>query len=166
MDDEYFMNIALEEAQKAFDRGDLPVGAVLTIDRELYATGGNTQVSGSNLSLHAESSMIIQHSPEIRKARKTKRVELYSTLEPCIMCFGTAVQNGIHRIVYACPDPFGGATDIVNPSREWVRNRIPTVEGELFRERSYDLLVKYMSGKEVWKNVLRAFKEMGREHRI
>ena len=162
MNDESFMNIALEEAQKSFDRGDLPVGAVLTIDRKLYATGGNAQVSGSNLSLHAESAMIIKYSPEIRKARKTKKIELYSTLEPCIMCFGTAVQNGIHRIVYACPDPFGGATDIISPTRAWVRERMPVVEGGLFRERAYDLIMKYMSGKEAWKNVLKAFEEMGR----
>jgi len=162
MNDEYFMNIALEEAQKAFDRGDFPVGAVLTLDGKFYAKGGNTQVSGSNLSLHAESAMIIQHSPEIRKARKTKRVELYSTLEPCIMCFGTAVQNGVHRIVYACPDPFGGATDINSVSRDWVKERIPVVEGGLLREKSYDLIMKYMPGKESWKNVLKAFEEMGR----
>ena len=162
MNDEYFMNIALEEAQKAFDRGDFPVGAVLTLDGKFYAKGGNTQVSGSNLSLHAESAMIIKHSPEIRKARKTKRVELYSTLEPCIMCFGTAVQNGIHRIVYACPDPFGGATDITTPGNAWVRERIPIIEGGLFREKSYGLIMKYMPGKEAWKNVLKAFEEMGR----
>lgn len=162
MNDEYFMNLALEEAQKASDRGDVPIGAVLTIDKKLYAIGSNTQVSGSNLSLHAESALIIKHTPEIRKARKTQQVELYSTLEPCIMCFGTAIQNGIHRIVYACPDPFGGATDITSPSRQWVKKRMPVVEGGLFKERSYELLMKYFPGKEPWENVLKSFEEMGK----
>lgn len=98
-DDEY-MDLALEEAAKAMEKGNLPIGALLLINEEVIGTNRNNQVNNSDYYSHAESLLIGRHAPKIKEAsEKEEKIELFTTLEPCLMCFGTAVHNRINRIV-------------------------------------------------------------------
>ena len=162
MSDEHkYMDLALEEARKAEREGNLPIGAILVINREIVGKGKNNQVSNSNYFSHAESMLIGENSSRIKDAlKKGEGIELFTTLEPCLMCFGTSVHNRVSRIVYACPDPLAGATSM-DPPTEWYRRKWPTITRNVDREASYELFTGYLRGHlDIWENALRQFEDM------
>ncbi len=164
MNNAYFMSEALKLARTAFDLGEFPVGAILTIDDVIIASDYNKNASQDLRSAHAETSIIVANSADLKKAQKEKkRISLYTTLEPCLMCLGTAVLHRIPRIVYACPDPHGGAAflkpDNLNNSGFYQRKWPEFVRDICLRE-SYELLVKYMQNRQGWENVLDSFEKI------
>ena len=94
------------------------LGSLLLINSQIVGTGRNNQVSNFDYFSHAESLLIGKHATKIKEARKKGEItELFTTLEPCFMCFGTAIYNRINRIIYACcPDPIAGAIHIKPPT--------------------------------------------------
>lgn len=164
MNHDYFMSEALKLAHKAFDENEFPVGAVLTIDDVIIGSGYNKNESGGMRAAHAETSIIIENSAKLKNAQKEKKkISLYTTLEPCLMCMGTAVLHRIHKIVYACPDPHGGATFLkphnLNASGFYQR-KWPQIVRNISCKESRDLLVTYMQGRSGWENVLASFEKM------
>lgn len=160
--DEKYMDLALNEAIRAMQEGNLPIGAVLLINGKVIGTGRNNQVSNSDYFSHAESILIKQHASQIKEASKrNEKIELFTTLEPCLMCFGTAVHNRISRIVYACPDPLAGVTNM-NPPTKWYGKRWPEIKGNIKRDKSYHLIIDYMKNNSGWENALEQFKEMNK----
>jgi len=107
--------------------------------------------------------LIQNYGREIKSARKSgKNVELFSTLEPCLQCFGTAVHNKLTRIIYACPDPVAGATHI-NPPTEWYAKKWPEISRGAFSRESYDLFMKFMmENPESWKNVIPKYESLSK----
>jgi len=157
------MQIALKEAQAALAKGNYPVGAVLIIGGEIVAKEQNTLHKGQDWVSHAELTLIKNNSNRIKEAIKKKglKVELVSTLEPCLMCLGAILLNRISRVVFACPDPLGGATTLnVESLPAWYGRKWPQIEGGLFKEESYRLLVTFMKNKENWCKILPLFEEM------
>ncbi len=164
--DSYFMRLALSEAQEGYNRDDFPVGAVLAVDGEYLGKGSNSTKTNREWSSHAESSLIRSFAPAIQRNKKDeKSIELYTTLEPCLMCLGTIVLNRITRIVYACPDPNGGAARLdPNQLGKWYVKKWPMIEQcNEFREESYILLTDYMRKHEKWKNILASFEDMHKQ---
>lgn len=162
--DKKFMKIALDEARKAFDAGDYPVGAVLVIDGKFVDSGRNALYTNKNWVSHAELGLLSKHAGILReRTRKGKaQIELYTTLEPCLMCMGTALLNRVRRIVIACPDPHGGASQL-DPKNmaPFYGKRWPKVETGLFREEAYDLLTDFMrKNTPDWGRVLIEFQDM------
>src|SRR5690242_16194382 len=107
MDDEHWMEIALEEARAAAAAGDVPVGAVIVSDGNLLARGRNRRELDQDPTAHAE---IVA----LREAARTIghwRIEatLVVTQEPCPMCAGALVNARIRRLVYGCANPKAGA---------------------------------------------------------
>lgn len=155
------MEIALNEARKAMQEGNLPIGALLLINDEVIGTGRNNQVNNSDYFSHAESMLIGRNASRIKEASKLgQKIELFTTLEPCLMCFGTSVHNRVNRIVYACKDPLAGATTIQSPT-DWYKRRWPEIVGDVYRDTSYELFTRYMGEHlDIWENALRQFEEM------
>jgi tRNA(adenine34) deaminase len=109
--DQHWMEVALEEADLAAARGEVPVGCVL-VDfhgREI-ARGHNARETLADPTAHAEMLALRQASARMLDWR-LERVTAYVTLEPCVMCAGAFVLARIARLVYACADPKGGAVD-------------------------------------------------------
>lgn len=162
------MKLALKEAEKSLSKGDFPVGAVLVIDGKLRDKKRNTLHNDKDWTSHAESLIIKENSKIIRKKIKNNnsKIELYTTLEPCLMCLGTVVLNRISKIIYACQDPHGGATHL-NPKNltDWYERKWPEIRGELFREESYELLIEFMKKKndETWNKILKLYEGMHRK---
>lgn len=104
MKDKSFMQMAIERARLAFSIGNLPSGAIIVLNDEIIGRGHRL----SKLD-HAE---IIALREAIGKNKSARDMTIYTTLEPCIMCFGTILHLGIGRVVYALEDPYGGATDL------------------------------------------------------
>jgi tRNA(adenine34) deaminase len=105
--DQYFMNLAIEEARKAGGIGEVPIGAVIVIDGKIISSAFNLREKDQRSIAHAE----ILAIDDACKALGTWRLEeatLYVTLEPCPMCAGAIVLSRIKRVVYGAADPKGG----------------------------------------------------------
>lgn len=113
------LDLAIDQANKSFETGNYPVGAILAVDNQIMDEGNNSGETSGNYSNHAETSLIINNGSELLKASKDKKVvTLYSTLEPCLMCLGVAVMNKVNRIIYIQPDPLAGACHLDRKSLE------------------------------------------------
>ena len=107
--DERFMELALREAEKAAERGEVPVGAVLVdANGTVLAADGNRSIELSDPSAHAEILVLRQAAGLLGNYRLTGTV-LYVTLESCAMCAGALVHARVGRVVYGASDPKSGA---------------------------------------------------------
>lgn len=145
--DEEYMDLALEEAQKAYEKGNLPIGAVLVVNGKVYKSQ-NSSVVNKDFVSHAESDLIRKHSHSIRNKYtrgENINIELYTTLEPCLMCLGTALLNKVTRIVYSLEDPIGGGTSVDKDSLKSLYVKWwPKIEGGLNRDKTAELMLKFI----------------------
>jgi tRNA(adenine34) deaminase len=105
--DQYFMNIAIEEARKAQEIGEVPIGAVIVIDGKVVSTAFNLREKEQRSIAHAEI-LAIDKACSILGTWRLEEATLYVTLEPCPMCAGAIVLSRIKRVVYGAADPKGG----------------------------------------------------------
>jgi len=108
--DIYFMRLALEEAEAAFDADEVPVGAVIVQGDAVIARTHNRRESSNDPTGHAELLALRVASQKLQRWRLSDST-LYVTKEPCIMCAGTMVNARLGRLVYGCRDEKGGAVD-------------------------------------------------------
>ena len=106
--DEWFMREALKEAEKAAQKGEVPIGAVIVSDNKIIARGHNLKESTADATAHAEIIAIKKASKKLGGWRLTNST-IYVTLEPCLMCMGALIQARIERLVFGCYDPKAGA---------------------------------------------------------
>ncbi|WP_046176590.1 tRNA adenosine(34) deaminase TadA [Domibacillus indicus] len=105
--DEFFMNLAIEEAKKAERLGEVPIGAVIVKDNKVIASGYNLRETTQNAVTHAEL-LAIQSACEATGAWRLEGTTLYVTLEPCPMCSGAILLSRVERVVYGAVDPKAG----------------------------------------------------------
>jgi tRNA(adenine34) deaminase len=103
-----FMRLAIDEARRAMDRGEVPVGAVLVKDERVIATGGNAPIALHDATAHAEIAALRAGGARLRNYRLDDTV-LYVTLEPCLMCAAAIVHARVRRVVFGAFDPKAGA---------------------------------------------------------
>src|SRR3954451_3615917 len=106
--DEYFMQLALREAERALEHDDVPIGAVLVHEGEVLAAARNERELRGDPTAHAEVLALREASARLGTWRLVDTV-LYVTLEPCAMCAGAIVLARVPRVVYAADDPQAGA---------------------------------------------------------
>lgn len=102
-DDTYFMKKALEEAHQAFEKDEIPVGAVITSQNTIIARAHNSTEMLNDVTAHAEMQAITS-AADYLGGKYLKDCTLYVTLEPCQMCAGALYWSQISRIVFAAPD--------------------------------------------------------------
>ncbi len=103
-DHEYFMRQALQEAEKAFEQGEVPIGAVVAWDNRIIGRGYNQTETLQDPTAHAEIIAITAATQTIG-AKYLMEATLYVTVEPCVMCAGAAAWAKIRRIVYGADEP-------------------------------------------------------------
>lgn len=108
--DEYWINVALELADKAEQVGEVPVGAVLVLDNKVIGEGYNLVINSHDPCAHAEIIALRNSGQSIENYRLIDAT-LYVTLEPCCMCAGAIVHSRIKRVVYGASDLKTGAVD-------------------------------------------------------
>lgn len=104
------MTLAYQEALKAADEGEVPVGAIVVKDNIIVGKGYNRVEQLNDVTAHAEIIAIGAASDKLSSWRLNE-CTLYVTLEPCLMCLGAIVQSRIESLVYAAKDPRAGAVD-------------------------------------------------------
>ena len=137
MDYEFFMGKALAEAHKALRVGEFPVGCVMVHEDRVVVTGRRRHSAAErhNELDHAEM-LALRRLVDLGGKIDREKVTLFSTLEPCLMCYSALIVNGIRRIVYAFEDVFGGGTrvDVKNLSHFYKDMKIEVVPDVLRRE--------------------------------
>jgi tRNA(adenine34) deaminase len=143
--DERFMRLALREAERAAERGEVPVGAVVVREGQVIATAGNEREGRSDPTAHAEMLAIREAAGKLGGWRIPDSV-LYVTLEPCAMCAGAIVLARIPRVVYGAPDPKAGAAgSVLDVLRERRLNHRPQVDPGLLADESAALLESFFA---------------------
>ena len=106
----FFMKAALAAARGALDNGEFPVGCVMVADGEIIATGSrkNSRISPNEID-HAEV-VTLRNLIETQENIDFSKVTVYTTMEPCLMCFSTLILSGIRSIVFGYEDVMGGGT--------------------------------------------------------
>jgi tRNA(adenine34) deaminase len=102
-----YMQAAIEEAKKAQNLGEVPIGAVIVKDGEIIARGYNLRETSQLSNAHAEM-IAIAKANEMVGSWRLEDCTLYVTLEPCPMCAGAIVQSRIPTVVFGAHDPTGG----------------------------------------------------------
>jgi len=106
--DAHFIRLALREAEKAYAKDEVPVGAVLVIDGKVVGRAHNMRESLNDPTGHAETIVLRRVAKRLKRWRLNDAT-LYVTKEPCVMCAGVMVNARLGRVVYGCHDPKGGA---------------------------------------------------------
>lgn len=114
MTDEYYMLQALKEAKKAFDIGEVPIGALITMDGKIIARGHNQVEHLNDSSAHAEM-IALTSAFNFLGSKYLPDATIYITVEPCLMCAGALYWSKIGRVVYGADDKKNGYQKYVIP---------------------------------------------------
>jgi tRNA(adenine34) deaminase len=133
--DEYYMSLALNEAEKAFAKDEVPVGAVLVRDDVVIASAHNLRESECDPTAHAEL-MVMREGAKMTGDWRLTDTTLFVTKEPCVMCSGTMVNARLSRLVYGCKDSRFGAVDSIYkiPTDPALNHRVEVKSGVLEEE--------------------------------
>jgi len=151
----YFMEKALDLAREAFAAGEFPVGCVIVYQDEILVNGSRTGTAGKfpNEVDHAEM-IALRRLAAIERSIYPSKITIFSTLEPCLMCFGAILLKGIGKIVYAYEDVMGGGTGCdLEKLNLLYRNRHLLIVRNVLRTKSLELLKAYFSdpGNAYWR---------------
>jgi len=145
--DEYYMRLALREAERTLEHGDVPIGAVVVHDGEVIGSGRNERELREDPTAHAEILALREAARALGSWRVLDAV-LYVTLEPCAMCAGAIVLARVPRVVFGASDPKAGAAgSVLNVLAEPRLNHRPEVAGGLLAEDSAALLTSFFAGR-------------------
>lgn len=138
--DESYMQVALEEAQKAFDKAEVPVGAIIVHEDKIIARAHNLRETTQDPTTHAEM-LAIRAASEHLGSFRLEDCTLYVTLEPCVMCSGALVLSRVPRVVYGAKDPKGGAAgSLMNLLEEPRFNHRAEVVSRVLEEKCREML--------------------------
>ncbi|MDH0562757.1 tRNA adenosine(34) deaminase TadA [Acinetobacter courvalinii] len=107
--DEYWMQLAYEQAALAASQGEIPVGAVLVSNEQVIGAGYNAPIKLSDPTAHAEIQALRAACTSLNNYRLPEDTTLYVTLEPCTMCVGALVHARVKRVVFATTEPKAGS---------------------------------------------------------
>ena len=142
-DDTKWMRRALEQAQIAYELGEVPVGAVAVYEGQIIGQGYNRKESDQDPTAHAEMIALRQAAQKLGNWRLIG-VTLYCTLEPCPMCAGAMIQGRLQRLVYGAPDTrFGADGTVIEVLSEPAFNHRVQVTNGVLAEEAGDLLQRF-----------------------
>jgi tRNA(adenine34) deaminase len=145
--DEYFMRMAIREAQRALEHDDVPIGAVLVRGEEIVATGHNERELRGDPTAHAEVLALREAARAVGSWRVLDSV-LYVTLEPCAMCAGAVVLARVPRVVFGAYDPKAGACgSVLDVLGEPALNHRPEVAGGLLASECGEMLSAFFAAR-------------------
>jgi len=141
-DDTYFMKQALGQAKKAYDKDEVPVGAIIVCDNQIIARAHNYTETLNDVTAHAEMQAFTA-AVDYLGGKYLNECTLYVTLEPCVMCGGAAYWTQLKKVVYGAKDEKRGFStltqNILHPKTE--------IEGGLLQEECAKLLSDFFKSK-------------------
>jgi tRNA(adenine34) deaminase len=145
--DEFWMEEALREGQRAQAAGEVPVGAVVVRDGQIIGRGRNQPIASNDPTAHAEILALRDAGQNLGNYR-LEDCDLYATIEPCAMCAGAIVHSRIRRLIYGSDDPKAGAVNSVMQLLEHpALNHRVLVKSGVLAGRSTELLQAFFRDK-------------------
>jgi tRNA(adenine34) deaminase len=145
--EDYFMRLALREAERALEHGDVPIGAVLVRDGEVVAAAHNQRELRQDPTAHAEL-IALREAARVAGSWRVLDTVVYVTLEPCAMCAGAIVLARVPRVVYGASDPKAGACgSVLDVLGEPRLNHRPDVAGGLLAQECGELLSGFFASR-------------------
>jgi tRNA(adenine34) deaminase len=147
MNDEIWMQRALELARQGAEAGEVPVGAVLVRDDQVLGEGFNQPITSHDPTAHAEV-VALRNAADDEQNYRLPGSTLYVTLEPCTMCFGALVHARVARLVYAAKEPRAGVCEsqLQLPQVGFYNHKL-LVEGGLMEAESAAMLKAFFSAR-------------------
>jgi tRNA(adenine34) deaminase len=143
IEDEKWMNLALEEARKAEKKGEVPVGAILVKNGLLLAQAHNEPISRNDPTAHAEIQLIRAAGVKLKNYR-LNGTSLYVTLEPCAMCLGAMIHARIYRIVFGASASKTGTCESCNDINNGnFANHKFSITGKILEKECSELLQSF-----------------------
>ena len=145
--DDYFMRLAMREAERALEHEDVPIGAVLVRDGEVVAAAHNERELRQDPTAHAEI-VALREAAQAAGSWRVLDAVLYVTLEPCSMCAGAIVLARVARVVFGASDPKAGACgSVLDVLGEPRLNHRPDVAGGLLARECGELLSAFFAAR-------------------
>ena len=144
MTDEEYMREALSLAEKAFELGEVPVGAVAVWEGKIVGRGMNLRETDKNALRHAEIMAIDEACKNLGGWRLWK-CDLYVTLEPCPMCAGAIINSRVKRVIYGASDPKAGSCGSLTNLFEMPYNHKPEVVSGVLEEECSGILSEFFA---------------------
>ena len=141
-----YMSLALVEAKKAFEEGEVPVGAVIVKDGKIVAVAHNNREQTGDATGHAEL-LAIREACNVLGGWHLEKCTLYVTLEPCPMCSGAIINSRLGKVVFGAKDAKAGAMGSVLDMRCYPLNHKPTVVGGVMEEECAQILAQFFKNK-------------------
>ena len=148
MDDKIFMRLALDEAKRAFNENEVPIGAVIIDDSGILICGEHNRIEQlGDATAHAEILALRAASRKLNRRRLTN-CTLYSTVEPCAMCAGALILCRVKRLVYGVTDSkFGAAESLFNVVDNPALNHRLQVTAGVLEDDCRELLKNFFADK-------------------
>lgn len=149
--DEHWMQTALELAERAAELGEVPVGAVVVLNDEVIGEGWNHPISGHDPTAHAEMMALRAAAKRVENYRLVD-ADLYVTIEPCTMCAGAIVHARVRRVIYGATEPKSGA--VCSNGRvfdqPWMNHRVEYIGG-VMAERCSERISRFFQQRRAEK---------------
>ncbi len=150
--DERWMRLAIDQAKKARDEDEVPVGAIVVYQNQVIGVGYNQREKQNHITGHAEI-IAVEEASRFLKSWRLTGCTLYVTLEPCLMCTGALIQSRIDRVVYGARDEKSGSIDSQIQFRKIPRiQHQPHIQEGVLVIECKALLTDYFSKKRHEKN--------------
>lgn len=147
--DRYWMQRALELAERALAEGEFPIASVVVLDGEIIASAATAERREGRFLVHAEYEALRQADRLGLSLARRRAAALYTNLEPCLMCLGAAMTFFLGRLTYALESPSDGAVEVVSkwvrPGGDFAEYRLPQIEGGVLRGESLQLFQRYVA---------------------
>jgi tRNA(adenine34) deaminase len=143
------MRLTITVAQQALEQGELPIAAVVFLEDEMVSSCYTTDRADKRFLVHAELKALLEADMMKYPVKKRKAMQLFTTLEPCMMCLGAAMSSFIGEIYYALEAPMDGAVSFANlfskkECNEIPSYRLPRIQGGLMRDDVKNLFKEYV----------------------
>ncbi|MEB7658587.1 tRNA adenosine(34) deaminase TadA [Mammaliicoccus vitulinus] len=141
------MKLAIQEAKKAWEMDEVPIGAIVVYKGEVIGKGHNLRENDQSPIAHAEM-IAIQEAAKHLNSWRLEETTLYATLEPCVMCSGAIVMSRIPHVVYGATDPKGGCSgSLMNLIEDMRFNHRATVERGILEQECGEMLRNFFREK-------------------
>ena len=146
-DHELWMGYAIQEALKAKNQNEIPIGAIVVFKDKIISRAHNSSISSSDATSHAEIDSIRMACKEINNYR-LPGMDLYVTLEPCAMCYGAIIHARISRVIFGAYDPKTGVCgSSIKLHEQKCFNHIPEIIGGVLEEKCSLILKDFFNEK-------------------
>ena len=137
----YWMQKAIEEAKLAMAEGELPIGAVLVSGNKELSRAQTQVVRKNSILAHAEWSAVFNARNNVFTTEQP--LTLYTTLEPCLMCIGAAIQAEVKKIIFAMPAGVRGDANLVGGIRN-IGQKVPEIQGGILKDEVVELFKQFI----------------------